>query len=168
MDIDFVPGFVPTPGVTLEPERGIVAARYADVAVTASRMASMTREEVEAAYVHPEPLEPFGARFDLSSNALAFLESAKVTGWSVGIFGSRGTTRPTWRVSLPASGGPPIDASQYHGDLVECIVLVGRHPQRGQFIAVWHDGKTKGGVLHPKNKPREALGITELGARITA
>lgn len=91
-----------------------------------ARRTRVTREDVEAAYVHPVPevmahiIEPaeltaYGAK-SLANLAIGQGHRVKVTH-------NRGTTVPKWHVNAPdnkKNPGPPVDASQYHGEVVDC------------------------------------------------
>ncbi|MCU1617775.1 MAG: hypothetical protein JWO98_5315 [Frankiales bacterium] len=110
----------------------------------------LTRDEVTAAYVHPEPEVP-GHEVkpeQLRGSPGAFVKFALAAGADVKATVSRGTTPPSWDVNAPDSKpnpGPPVEPSQYHGDVVDAVVVwvvagdIGK--QRMTWIrAEWNDG----------------------------
>lgn len=114
-----------------------------------ARRTRVTRDDVEAAYVHPVPevmahvIEPaeltaYGAK-SLANLAIGEGHRVKVTH-------NRGTTVPKWHVNAPtnkANPGPPVDASQYYGELVDCeTVYVKTNGSRHQLIlGQWLNGR---------------------------
>lgn len=96
-----------------------------------ARRTQVTRADVEAAYVHPAP-EVMAREVLLLADGRTELESAGVrslvklaqaNGHRVKATYNRGTTVPKWHVNAPdnkKNPGPPVDASQYHGEVVDC------------------------------------------------
>lgn len=125
----------------------------------------LTRADVEAAYVHPAP-EVEAAELDLfepwssysylrASGAKSLVALAQRNGHRVKATYNRGTTPPRWTVNSPdnkTNPGPPVEASQYHGELVdvETVYVVaditesydwGIETIRHRIRGVWHNGK---------------------------
>lgn len=119
-----------------------------------ARRTQVTRADVEAAYVHPAPevmahvIEPaeltaYGAK-SLANLAIGQGHRVKVTH-------NRGTTVPKWHVNAPdnkKNPGPPVDASQYHGEVVDCetVYVLTYDPYMGDHNAIkvrgqWLNGK---------------------------
>jgi hypothetical protein len=94
----------------------------------ASRRTQITRADVEAAYVHPAPEVEAeeclnGNRMLTAVGAKALAALASNNGHRVKATYNRGTTLPKWHVNSPdnkANPGPPVNASQYHGEVVDC------------------------------------------------
>lgn len=119
------------------------------------RRQRITRVDVEAAYVHPAPevsarelLHPLLDLKAAGSKSLAAL--AERNGHRVKATYNRGTTLPKWHVNSPdnkTNPGPPVDASQYHGEVVDVetvYVRTSTHGRGGQFHevrGVWQNGK---------------------------
>lgn len=113
----------PTPAHALT--KSAKAARRSVRDAAAERRQRITRADVEAAYVHSAPEAPArevlygelkaqGAR---SLHALADGGCHRVKATY-----NRGTTLPKWHVNSPdnkTNPGPPVDASQYHGEVVD-------------------------------------------------
>lgn len=127
----------------------------------------ITRAEVEAAYVHPEPeepahevelgvLEPFPDRRDVlirtqleAAGARRLAKAALLGGHRVKATRNRGTTVPKWHVNAPDSKpnpGPPVAADQYHGTLVtvETVYVVPVFDGRDLFKPKCAPGRIKG------------------------
>lgn len=139
--------------------------------------APLTRREVEEAYVHPAP-EMRAEEVDVSSHGdrtyWVFARNAQAAGAEVKVTVARGTTPPKWRVNAPDSKpnpGPPVDASQYHGDLVDSVVVWARVSELDHMTysttrvrAEWHDGRiyevTVNGAKSTLKAALEALGAT--------
>jgi hypothetical protein len=136
--------------------------------------APLTRREVEEAYVHPEP-EVVGREVLLSqagpsdSGQVRFIDKAEAAGAEVKVTVARGTTLPKWHVNAPDSKpnpGPPVDASQYHGELVDSVVVWARKDEPGwssdRVRAEWHNGRihevTVNGARSSLKAALEALG----------
>ena len=157
----------------LPPSRLVEVITKSGVTMKTSR-APLTRREVEEAYVHPAPkvvahevpLRSFipvpGKRFGLAAEA---------AGADVKVTVARGTTLPKWHVNAPDSKpnpGPPVDASQYHGEVVDSVVVWARkRVDRGFGIlarAEWHNGRihevTVNGAKSSLKAALEALGAT--------
>lgn len=144
----------PTPAHALT--KSAKAARRSVRDAAAERRQRITRADVEAAYVHPAPEVP--ARelphplLDLKaagSKSLAAL--AERNGHRVKATYNRGTTLPKWHVNSPdnkTNPGPPVDASQYHGDAVDVetvyVLATSTHHNPSGFLrirGVWQNGK---------------------------
>ena len=117
-------------------------------ATTVERPKVWTRDEVVRDYQHPAPewhkwlvLPDPDALAALPARARALVRAALREGYAVMVQQYRGTTYPTWRVNLPESGGPPVDPSQYHGDLITGIAIGIAHGERGTATATYHDGR---------------------------
>jgi hypothetical protein len=105
------------------------AAKHARRSVRAaaeSRRDIVKREDVEAAYVPPAP-EVEAAQIHLqhltAAGAKSLAALAARNGHRVKATYNRGTTLPKWHVNAPTNKtnpGPPVDASQYHGEVVDC------------------------------------------------
>jgi hypothetical protein len=180
----------PTPAHALTP--GAEAARAAVRSLPPSRLvaevtkrgitmqparAPLTRREVEEAYVHPEP-EVRAEEVDVSPHGdrtyWVFARKATAAGADVKVTVARGTTPPKWHVNAPDSKpnpGPPVDASQYHGDLVDSVVVwarklniitSGMHRTSLHVRAEWHNGRihevTVNGARSSLKAALEALG----------
>lgn len=133
------------------------AARDSVRDAAAARQGRITRADVEAAYVHPAPE---AEAFDLpiagieASSAYNLAQLASDNGHRVKAIYNRGTTLPKWHVNSPdnkTNPGPLVDASQYHGDVVDCeTVYVVTSPPTGdlrvrrdshRIRGVWLNGK---------------------------
>lgn len=183
----------PTPAHALTP--GAEAARAAVRSLPPARLvaevtkrgitmqparAPLTRREVEEAYVHPAP-EQLGEVIKSESRHLAptiavFCNKAEAAGADVKVTVARGTTLPKWHVNAPDSKpnpGPTVDASQYHGDLVDSvtvwarklnIITSGMHRTSLHVRAEWHNGRihevTVNGAKSSLKAALEALGAT--------
>lgn len=142
--------------------------------------APLTRREVEEAYVHPEP-ERTGTEWDVATAGsregwvrwARFAGDCHDAGAEVKVTVARGTTLPKWHVNAPDSKpnpGPPVDASQYHGDLVDSVVVWARKPRavdsyfHTKVRAEWHNGRihevTVNGAKSSLKAALEALGAT--------
>lgn len=143
--------------------------------------APLTRREVEEAYVHPEPTIPaeevaIGLLVDVTEAAAQrFARKCEVAGADVKVTVARGTTLPKWHVNAPDSKpnpGPPVDASQYHGEVVDSVaVWAKRRDDQGLSVfartwvrAEWHNGRiyevTVNGAKSSLKAALEALGAT--------
>lgn len=144
------------------------------------RRQRITRADVEAAYVHPAPEVPahevylsgqrFGPVSIYASGAKSLVVLADGNGHRVKATYNRGTTLPKWHVNSPdnkTNPGPPVDASQYHGEVVdvETVYLV-THDQatgwplnrvRGQWINGKLDRIEVNGVETTLRAAREVL-----------
>lgn len=168
----------------LPPSRLVEVITKSGVTMKTSR-APLTRREVEEAYVHPEPATPGGEVLywwtidTLPASASTFANKARAAGADVKVTVARGTTLPKWHVNAPDSKpnpGPPVDASQYHGDVVDSVVVWakggkmlrdGIHPltyQVARVRAEWHNGRihevTVNGSKSSLKAALEALGAT--------
>jgi len=140
--------------------------------------APLTRREVEEAYVHPEP-EVVGQGINLidllrrCKSAHQFALKAMQAGADVKITFARGTTLPKWHVNAPDSKpnpGPPVDASQYYGEIVDSVVVWARKRRAvdgwkmTKVRAEWHNGRihevTVNGEKSSLKAALEALGAT--------
>jgi len=122
------------------------------------------RADVEAAYVHPGVAEVAHPVPDTKTLAL----EALVKGYKIRSLAGAGTTAPTWRATLPASGGPPVEASQYHGDLVQWVAVFGKSATLGSFRASWNDGRIGNVQVRPVGGLWSVIGITALTAQVKA
>lgn len=134
----------------------------------------LTRHAVEAAYVHPAPAvpgHPVAGPADLLGGAKSLFLAAEVGGFQVKAFRSKGWTPPTWRVNQPNSKpnpGPPVNVDQYHGDLVDSVMVVGYSLEGGGFRAVFENGKIQSAFAHAPGQLSRSVGITALRAMILA
>lgn len=143
--------------------------------------APLTRREVEEAYVHPAP-EVVGYLIEERAELAylpyrfaavdPFIDKAESVGADVKVTVARGTTLPKWHVNAPDSKpnpGPPVDASQYHGDLVDSVVVWARVSELDHMLysttrvrAEWHNGRiqevTVNGAKSSLKAALEALG----------
>ena len=165
----------------LPPSRLVEVITKSGVTMKTSR-APLTRREVEEAYVHPEPEIPahesswVAVPFD---RAVSFGALAQAAGADVKVTVARGTTLPKWHVNAPDSKpnpGPPVEASQYHGEVVDSVVVWARrilyseqYPSRVgagliRVRAEWHNGRihevTVNGAKSSLKAALEALGAT--------
>lgn len=112
------------------------------------RVQRIKRIDVEHSYVHPAPeVKAHTVKATSVAGARALASAAEAAGYAVKLVEARGTTPPRWTVNAPDSKpnpGPPVDASQYRGDLVTSIGVYGKHPTHGAFRAWWHDGRAAG------------------------
>lgn len=153
----------PTPAHALT--KSAKAARRSVRDAAAERRQRITRADVEAAYVHPAPEVPArevvlsgkspqltGRRYLVSLGARSLWKLAEANGHRVKATYNRGTTLPKWHVNSPdnkTNPGPPVDASQYHGEVVdvETVYVVVQAsaktwPHGGRRIrGVWQNGK---------------------------
>lgn len=171
----------------LPPSRLVEVITKSGVTMKTSR-APLTRREVEEAYVHPAP-EVMAEEVDLelaiatspTKAAYSFATKSEAAGADVKVTVARGTTPPKWHVNAPDSKpnpGPPVDASQYHGEVVDSVVvwavkrevvacLVNRRGELGRVTKVraeWHNGRihevTVNGAKSSLKAALEALGAT--------
>jgi hypothetical protein len=150
------------------------AAKHARRSVRAaaeSRRSQVTREDVEAAYVHPAPeVEAQPAVVLHASGANSLVRLATANGHRVKATYNRGTTLPKWHVNAPTNKtnpGPPVDASQYHGEVVDCETVyvitehlappTYRYKVRGQWINGKLDRIEVDGVETTLKAAREVL-----------
>lgn len=147
----------PTPAHALT--KSAKAARRSVRAAADERRQRITRADVEAAYVHPAPeVEAREVRWGTpltAAGARALWNLAARNGHRVKATYNRGTTLPKWHVNSPdnkTNPGPPVDASQYHGEVVdvETVYVVadveyrhatGNRLHRHNIRGVWQNGK---------------------------
>ena len=122
------------------------------------------RADVEAAYVHPGVVTM--AHYVKHSKTLA-LEALR-RGYQVRSIEGEGTNYPTWLVALPASGGPPVEAGQYRGGLVEWHAVFGKSATLGSFRASWNNGRIGNVQVRPVGGLWSCIGITALTAQVKA
>lgn len=133
----------------------------------------LRRDDVIDAYVHPRPQvdgRPVAPGDPVPSSAKSLIARATTEGFTVRATYALGTTPPTWRVNAPDSKpnpGPPVEASQYHGDTAESVRVVGHHPKRGGFIAYWVNGKSAGVNIHTPGDMLRPTGITHLMRKLS-
>jgi len=173
----------------LPPSRLVEVITKSGVTMKTSR-APLTRREVEEAYVHPEPEMParevvyaWLVEVERAHTTVAFVLKAEAAGADVKVTVARGTTLPKWHVNAPDSKpnpGPPVDAAQYHGEVVDSVVVWARRAKRGErwvdphgdrwfdgwckVRAEWHNGRihevTVNGAKSSLKAALEALGAT--------
>lgn len=114
----------PTPAHALT--KSAKAARRSVRDAAAERRQRITRADVEAAYVHPAPEVPCQLlqldRDWTSASSKSLMQLAERNGHRAEHTFNRGTTLPKWHVNSPdnkTNPGPPVDASQYHGEVVD-------------------------------------------------
>lgn len=146
----------PTPAHALT--KSAKAARRSVRDAADERRQRITRADVEAAYVHPAPEVECEERWigSIESNSAYSLAAlAQRNGHRVKATYNRGTTLPKWHVNSPdnkTNPGPPVDASQYHGEVVDVetvyVVAVVMHPvddvkpgHLSRIRGVWQNGK---------------------------
>lgn len=139
----------PTPAHALT--KSAKAARRSVRDAADERRQRITRADVEAAYVHPAPevpayVIPHPHELVRAASARALVILAIDNGHRVKATYNRGTTLPKWHVNSPdnkTNPGPPVDASQYHGEVVDVeTVYVKTNGSRHQFIrGQWQNGK---------------------------
>lgn len=141
----------PTPAHALT--KSAKAARRSVRDAAAERRQRITRADVEAAYVHPAPeaLAGFRAVHALRAGGARSLANLAIgNGHRVKATYNRGTTLPKWHVNSPdnkTNPGPPVDASQYHGEVVdvETVYVVDMRPGDTSPLhlvrGVWQNGK---------------------------
>ena len=166
----------------LPPSRLVEVITKSGVTMKTSR-APLTRREVEEAYVHPEPEKLGEVRFlrdALPIRSLrVFARKAEAAGAEVKVTVARGTTLPKWHVNAPDSKpnpGPPVEASQYHGEVVDSVVVWAKKDvarkttwNSGELNTIrvraeWHNGRihevTVNGAKSSLKAALEALGAT--------
>lgn len=142
----------PTPAHALT--KSAKAARRSVRDAADERRQRIMRADVEAAYVHPAPEVPARElwRWSLlkSPSAISLARLATASGHRVKATYNRGTTLPKWHVNSPdnkTNPGPPVDASQYHGEVVdvETVYVMKRCDcVPGCYVrirGVWQNGK---------------------------
>jgi hypothetical protein len=144
--------------------------------VAEARRHTVTRADVEAAYVHPAPevearlVEVTEYFVTPTAGVRSLIKLALANGHRVKATYNRGTTVPKWHVNAPdnkRNPGPPVDASQYHGEVVDCetvYVIDVRggttwplHMVRGQWINGKLDRIEVDGVETTLKAAREVL-----------
>lgn len=124
------------------------------------------RDEVVADYVHPAP-EKRAREVLLSSLAggpKTFANAAVAARARVKATAARGTTAPKWWVNAPDSKpnpGPQVAHDQYHGVVVDSVVVWVITAQGRRIRAVWHDGKFFGAEVD-----RVGVNITQAKAAL--
>lgn len=144
---------------------GAESARESVRAAATARASRITRADVEAAYVHPEPeVKAHEIMWFVSlgaSGARSLAKLAEANGHRVKATHNRGTTSPKWHVNSPdnkSNPGPPVDPSQYHGEVVDCetVYVVAN---RGEYIADGACQKVRGVWLNGKLDRIEVDGV---------
>lgn len=142
--------------------------------VSVTRAPKVTRAQVEAEYEHPDPevrgrLALPGDPVPASAKKLrALAGNAK---FKTTTSYSRGTDLPKWRVNLPTSKptpGPAIDAGQYFGDVMPCVVVRGHHATLGGFTAYYFDGRVDKVYMHAPGDSLRLGNYTELVRALNA
>jgi len=126
--------------------------------------ALVSRADVEAAYVHPAVLV---AAHDVPHTKALALE-ALVKGYKVRSIVGAGTSHPVWVTTLPASGGPPVEACQYHGEPVTWQAVFAKSAKLGSFRASWNNGRIGNVQVRPVGGLWSCIGITALTAQVKA
>lgn len=138
----------PTPAHALT--KSAKAARRSVREAAADRRQRITRADVEAAYVHPAPEVPaYEVPHLEASGARSLANLAIGNGHHVKATYNRGTTLPKWHVNSPdnkTNPGPPVDASQYHGEVADVETVYVTVAERGdepwhRIRGVWQNGK---------------------------
>lgn len=107
----------------------------------------ITRDDIIAAYVHPEPEVPQRRIVvaDLTGSAKSFAMRCREAGYAVEATAWRGTPSPKWWVNAPdnpKNPGPPPHPDHYHGGPVKDFVQVWVMTIDGRRVrAVWANGR---------------------------
>ena len=122
------------------------------------------RTDVEAAYVHPGVLV---AAHEVPHTKVLALE-ALVKGYKVRSIVGAGTSHPVWIATLPASGGPPVEACQYRGEPVTWQAVFAKSATLGSFRASWNNGRIGNVQVRPVGGLWSVIGVTALTAQVKA
>lgn len=120
------------------------------------------RADVVAAYVHPRP----EVAAHIAPNVSPLAKAALLAGYDVRTVEWRGTAAPSWKVSLPASGGPPVAFDQYGGEIMDGRTVYGRHETLGRFRCSWAGGRFAHALLASPRANWAGVGVTALTALV--